>query len=193
MNIWVKEVFFYGKRKRLWLKVLVCSASFVSPLAVLRYFYPSEPQDISSEKYISSRLYLLTFNSHLVPKPFTSPQNKILPLAPIIIHLAFEEADRSVLSLLSFFMHLERYLPFFCLMAPQHPPHFLKIFANKAFRHHHPTFKNSAMTPIHATWFKIVLLSQFLTPFDAKVRLQFIYRLLLYGPKAWCSYISKIW
>lgn len=166
-----KGSLFLWKKKKLWLKVLVCSVLFVSPLAALRYFYLSEPQDISSEKYISARLYLSTFNSHLVPKPFTSPPNKILPLASIIIHLAFEEADRSVLSLLSFFMHLERHLPFFCLMAPQHPPHFSKIFANKAFRHHHPTFKNSTMTSIHATWFKIVLLSQFLTPFDAQVRL----------------------
>lgn len=82
----------------LWLKVLICSVSFVSPVTVPIYFYPSEPQDISGENYISARLYLLTFNSHLVQKPFTSPQNKMLPLASIIIHLAFEEADRSVLS-----------------------------------------------------------------------------------------------
>lgn len=82
----------------LWLKVLICSVSFVSPLAVPRYFHPSEPQDISGENYISARLYLFTFYSRLVQKPFTSPQNKILPLASIIIHLAFEEDDRSVLS-----------------------------------------------------------------------------------------------
>lgn len=146
-----KGRFFLWEKKRLWLKVLVRSVSFVSPLAAPKYFYPLEPHDISGEKYILVRLYLLTFNSHLVQKPFTSPQNKILPLASIIIHLAIEEADRSVLSLLSFFMHLERYLPFFHLMALQHPPHFSKIFANKAFRHHHPTVKNPAMTSIHAT------------------------------------------
>lgn len=150
------------------LKVLVCSISFVSPLAVPRYFYPLELHGISGEKYISDRLYLLTFNSHLVQKPFTAPQNKIFPLASIIIHLAIEEADRSVLSLLSFFMHLQRYLPFFHLMAPQHPPHFSKIFANKAFRHHPSTVKNPALISIHATWFKTVLLSQFLTPYTAK-------------------------
>lgn len=115
-----KGSLFLWKKKKLWLKVLVCSVLFVSPLAVLRYFYFSEPQDISSEKYISARLYLSTFNSHLVPKPFTSPPNKILPLASIIIHLAFEEADRSVLSLLSFFMHLERHLPFFCLISQRY-------------------------------------------------------------------------
>lgn len=170
MNIWIKEGFFLWKKKK---KVVAessglfciicipscCSKIFLSFRAT-RYFW--------WEVYLSQTFYLLTFNSHLVQKPFTSPQNKILPLASIIIHLAIEEADRSVLSLLSFFMHLERYLPFFHLMAPQHPPHFSKIFANKAFRHHHPTVKNPAMTSIHATWFKIVLLSQFLTPNAAK-------------------------
>lgn len=131
MNIRVKEGFYLWKKKKVVVEGSGLFCIICIPSCCSRYFYPSEPQDISGKNCISARLYLLTFNSHLIQKPFTSQQNKILPLASIIIHLVFEEVDRSVLSLLSFFMHLERYLPFIHLMAPQHPPHSSKISANK--------------------------------------------------------------